>query len=377
MSMLVVPASIGASTVESAAEGSSRNALIKEYLLKHEPIYARLNKLQLEGWKREDGDVFFQQRRREADTADVKRRMGFFLMMKRIAFEMNDLTGAISLADDEDSSITQVLDLCMAPGGYSAAILDLHPAASIDAICLPHQDGGHRVLIPFAPSDPRVHVLFTDITMLAPEYGVDMGSIPTEHPDAAKFKPLRPWKGKKYNLVFCDGQVLRTQTREAYREQCEPTRLTNAQLILGLQRIKPGGTLIILLHKLETWHSMMLVRSFSTFAAVELFKPAKAHAIRSSFYMIAKNVQPQSMEAKAALEQYKRLWRRATFGDEVGVDDDEATEEVAAVLEEFGPRLTELGLSIWTVQAEALERAPFMRNRTNERGHHAVKDAVG
>jgi hypothetical protein len=67
---------------------------------------------------------------------------------------------------------------------------------------------------------------------------------------------------------------------------------------LGLQRIKPGGTLIILLHKLETWHSMILVRFFSTFATVELFKPVKAHAIMSSFYMVAKNVQPQSTEAK-------------------------------------------------------------------------------
>ncbi len=51
--------------------------------------------------------------------------------------------------------------------------------------------------------------------MLATEHGVDMDNIPTEHPDAAKFKPLRPYEGKQYDLVLCDGQVLRTQKREA------------------------------------------------------------------------------------------------------------------------------------------------------------------
>ncbi len=267
--------------------------------------------LLIKGWKRESGDVIFQRRCKEADTADVRRRKGFFLLMKRIAFEMNNLTGALSLAGDEDSTM-QVLDLCMAPGPYSAA--------SIDAICLAPEDGGHEVLIPFGPEDSRVCVLFMDITMLAAEYGVDMDSIPIDHPDAAMFKPLLPYQGKQYNMVLCDGQVLRTQKREAYREPCEPTRLTNAQLILGLQRIKPGGTLIILLHKLETWHSMILVRFFSTFATVELFKPVKAHAIMSSFYMVAKNVQPQSTEAKTALEQYRKLWHRATFGKEVEVE---------------------------------------------------------
>lgn len=55
--------------------------------------------------------------------------------------------------------------------------------------------------------------------------------------------------------------------------------------------MKPGGTMIIHFHKLETWHIVMLVRSFSAFTTIELFKPVKADAIKSSFYLIAKNVQ--------------------------------------------------------------------------------------
>ena len=50
--------------------------------------------------------------------------------------------------------------------------------------------------------------------MLATEHGVDMNNIPIEHPDAAKFKPLRLYEDKQYDLVLCDGQVLRTQKRE-------------------------------------------------------------------------------------------------------------------------------------------------------------------
>jgi hypothetical protein len=182
----------------------------------------------------------------------------------------------------------------------------------------------------------------SDMTMLAAEYGVDVGNIPSDHPDAAHFKPFRPYDGKQYDLVLCDGQVLRTQEREGYREACEATRLTNAQLILGLQRIKPGGTLIILLHKLETWHTVMLVRSFSTFVTIEVFKPAKTHAIKSSFYMIAKTVQPQSTEAQLALKGYRKLWHGATFGNDAELIGNEIVEDVAVVLDEFGPRLVEL-----------------------------------
>lgn len=320
----------------------------------------------VKGWKLESGDAFFQRRQERADTADKKQRRIFYHMMRNIGFEMNSLTGAISPACNKSSSM-QVLDLCMAPGGFTAGTLALKPTARIDAICLNPEDGGHQVLVPFGAEDSRVQVLFMDITMLVVEYGVSMDSIPTDHPDAAKFKSLRPCEGKQYDLVLCDGQVLRTQKRETYREQCEPTRLTTAQLILALQRIKPGGTLIILLHKLEKWHSMMLVRSFSKFATIELFKPSKTHIIRSSFYMIAKNVQPQCTEARTALEQYRTQWRRATFGHDVGATDEKGTEDVAAIVAEFGPRLAELGRKIWAMQADALEKAPFMQNTSKQR----------
>lgn len=283
-------------------------------------------------------------------TADPSQHERFYKMSQMIAAEMNDDTGALSF---DKASTPQVLDLCMTPGGYSAAILRLNPTASIDGITLPPGDGGYEALLPYGSANSRVCVVFTDITMLATEYGVDMKEVPTDHPDVQKLTSLRPYQDKRYDLVLCDGLVLHGKKWDSYRDSCEATRLTNAQWILGLQRIKPGGTLIILLHKLDTFHSMMLVRSFCAFATVELFKPKRSDALRSSFYMVAKDVQPHSADAEVALTRYKSFWYNATFrrgaGSGEAADRDDKREDVKVVLEEFGPKLGELGRRIWII----------------------------
>ena len=314
-----------------------------------------------------DVDRYFAQRRKNADTANRKVETNFYNMMRNMGAEMNRKTSALTLPSESDSG-ARVLDLCIAPGGFSAATLELNPMANIDGVSLPLDEGGHRVILPCKKRNgTAVHIMFGDITMFAAEYGVDLDSIPSDHPDADKFSPRRPYNGRTYDLVFCDGQVLRTHKRKDYREECEATRLTNAQLILGLQRIKPGGTMIVLLHNLDTWRTMELVRSFDKFATVELFKSVKAHVIVSSFYMIAKAVQPQSQAAQAALRKWKQLWHRATFGTNAEPIGDEVAEDVSAILNEFGPRLVELGRDIWRTQADALENGKFMKNKNYEK----------
>lgn len=135
---------------------------------------------------------------------------------------MNNDTGALSF---DDAATPQVLDLCMAPGGYSATVLRLNPNANIDAVSLPPADGGYEVLLPFGSVDPRVCVTFADITMLATEYGVNMKEFPTDHPDAQKLTSQRPYHEKQYDLVICDGQVPYGKVWQSYRDGCEETRL--------------------------------------------------------------------------------------------------------------------------------------------------------
>jgi len=246
----------------------------------------------------------------------------------------------------------------MAPGGYTASALKYNPGATAFGITLPPTQGGHEVLL----QSQKSNVLFLDITMLAEEFGAE--TIPLTHPEHASFLRDRPFLEHTFQLIFCDGQVLRTHQRGDHRQPHKALRLTVSQLILALQRIRTGGTLIMLLHKIEAWHTAQLLYLFSQFSSVQVFKPKKKHAIRSSFYLIARHVQPDAVSAKLAVETWKQAWRQATFGGENGTGAAEVTADadlVRAVLDQFGTELIELGRPIWETQANALSRMYFVK----------------
>ncbi|KAF8226608.1 hypothetical protein L208DRAFT_1406817 [Tricholoma matsutake] len=281
-----------------------------------------------------------------------------FNRMRSLGKEIDDATGAFCYPHPH------TLDLCMAPGGYSATVLDGHPDATIRGVSLPRSLGGYRLMVRYDRRDPRVQVRFMDITMLAAEFGVRLNDIPSHHPDASQFVSDRPFLGQDFDIVICDGQVLKEHIRGEWREYYEATRLLMSQLILGLQRIKKGGTFVMLLHKFATWYTCTLLKTFDAFSSVTLFKPESMHAKKSTFYLVAKNVQPQSGPAKEAVKEWKRVWYLATFGGDEGrgsFQEDPSEELVAAFLEEFGSRLVQLGETIWGVQTRALENAPYAR----------------
>ena len=57
------------------------------------------------------------------------------------------------------------------------------------------------------------------------------------------------------------------------REPFEASRLLMAQLVLGLQRVRSGGTMVVLLHKADAWKSVLLMHTFAAFVDdLELFK---------------------------------------------------------------------------------------------------------
>lgn len=273
--------------------------------------------------------------------------------MQDIGNEMDDATGFMPFPS-ASNSCTKVLDLCMAPGGFSNAIRHRHNTAQIAGLSLPVSLGGHPLLLD--RSKPKLRVKFAEITMLSSEMGVS--AIPPDHPDAANFSQDRPYISERFDLVICDGQVLRTQSRQSYRTELEACRLTTSQLVLALQRIKIGGTLVILLHRLDYWDSVQLLHTFSGFSNIQLFKSANHHAIRSSFYLVATNVQPKSPAAAAAIETWKRAWSSATFDFR---REESTTEEAAICLNAFGETLIRLGTPIWKIQLEALRGANFIK----------------
>jgi len=281
-------------------------------------------------------------------------------MMCEIGDELNNATSALSLLAPPDRA-PAVLDLCMAPGGFTTSVLKRNPSAHVRGISLPVSKGGHEVLLLDWESDPRVHIDFLDITMLAAEMGVT--DIPPQHPDLSEFLSVRPYYGEEFDLVICDGQVLRTHSRAAYRESSESSRLLTSQLVMALQRMRRRGTLIMLLHKADAWDSVTLLQVFSKFSSIELFKPKRKRATRSSFYLIAKEVQPQSAAAIQAMENWKKQWHVATFGAGSDYSQMKAVPKsvVDNLLAEFGPQIVRLGRPIWKVQADALRNAPFIR----------------
>ncbi|KAK3301883.1 uncharacterized protein B0T15DRAFT_442103 [Chaetomium strumarium] len=361
----------------NATQRLQPNTLVNGYLLEHLPIYRELCELRRQGWQNEAGDTHFQQQRQRADNADDKGKVVFFKMMRAIGLELDRATSALTIQGGGNSQ-PAILDLCMAPGGFSAAALYRNPSALVRGISLPPSQGGHEMLLREASttdSDAQVYVSFRDITLLAGEMGTSASNIPASHPEATSFSFDRPFLEQKFDLVFCDGQVLRTHERLEYREKREASRLLTAQLVLALQRIREGGTMVILLHKADVWRSVSLMYTFATFSdSVELFKPQKPHALRSSFYLIAKGVGPELDAALESVRRWKEIWTTATFGlggtgedgsgdeeSEVGQSGEHADEKVRAVLQEFGPKLVKIVEPVFSIQAKALKNAPWMK----------------
>lgn len=159
----------------------------------------------------------------------------------------------------------------------------------------------------------------------------------------------------------------------ADRANNEAIRLATSQLVLGLQRTRSGGNMVILLHKADAWHNVLLMHMFTAFSdTVQLFKPQAGHRMRSSFYLVAKGVRPEHEAAVEAVRRWKGDWAKATFwmdgGDDDKVWDERELDELRsarateakAVLEEFGPTLLAMVEPVFAVQAEALREAPWM-----------------
>ncbi|KAF1968741.1 hypothetical protein BU23DRAFT_377238, partial [Bimuria novae-zelandiae CBS 107.79] len=332
--------------------------LIERYLLENAEEYRQLSGLREEGWNNPAGDTFFQKQRHAADNANEKLSQIFYNTMKEIGWEMHKTTGGALAISKQPSDSPQILDMCCAPGGFLATSMDVNPGVQVLGFSLPVSQGGYKIRV---PEQLRLSIKFLDVTMLAADMGVT--DIAEGHADAAKFLPRQFETGQLFDLVMCDGQVFRPNVhqRAAYREKREARRLTVTQLALGLEHLNPGGTFIILLHKVEAPDTMILLHTFSKFSSIQLFKPVKHHSKRSSFYMVATNVQSQHPDAIQAVKTWKEKWKTATFGtDEENEGDLRAgLVEAEKVLGEFGPELVAMSRKVWVTQADALRRASF------------------
>ena len=315
------------------------------------------------------GDKYFQKQRETADNAGMKISLDFFNLMQRIGDEMQTTLGVMCLPKPG-----QILDLCMAPGGYTASALKFSPWATVAGATLPERVGGLKLFVQDGYKEARVRVWQGDLTSLIGDMGMDNEDIVEEHPEFGKFQKDTVWAGEQFDLVFCDGQLLRNHTRgmKEYRQRCEKRRLTCSQLLIALRHVKIGGTMVILLHKLYLWDTLLTLRAFDRFAHIAIFKPLAGHQARGSFYLVAKNIQPHHENALEAIQTWTEAWEDATLrglageGEEVAFPDDgnESTmlgEQVTRVTNEFGERLITLGENAWKIQTKAIKNSRWFK----------------
>ncbi len=220
---------------ENAAAPSRPNALVREYLLERLSIYRELRELRTkvrtrqrvsliiwvdnawQGWQNEEADTHFRNQRQRADNANAQSKASFFTLMRGVALELDRVASALTIPAKSVNDRPAILDLCMAPGGFAKAALSRNPSAILRDVSLPTTQGGFGILLHnnWSSTDPtaRIYVRFCDITMLADEMGAAVANIPASHPDAGSFSSDRPFLDQKFDLVFCDGHVLRNHER--------------------------------------------------------------------------------------------------------------------------------------------------------------------
>jgi 23S rRNA U2552 (ribose-2'-O)-methylase RlmE/FtsJ len=279
--------------------------------------------------------------------------------------------GALNTAT---TSRVNVLDICMAPGGFAKVILDGYKNTYVYGLSLPPSQGGHYLIESefIGGLQDRFEIQYLDITMLAAELSTDTLSIYPEH---SKFSTKRPYSDIKFDLIIADGAVLESHERSQYRTKIvEGVRLRASELVLALQRIKNGGTFVMLLHHINVWETVQILHDFMSFATVQVKKPTTSHKASSSFYIIAEEVRPTCAAAAAFVAKWKNTWREATFEPvsdvELPRDEMDAIEstlasldihsakatdgEVYGLLKTFGPTLIEMGRPVWEAQIEGL-----------------------
>lgn len=142
---------------------------------------------------------------------------------------------AQALSESGGTHQPNILDMCIAPGGFLSTALSLNPSAQTVglSVYLLRKVPGINSRLPADDDDnySRVTVKFLDLTMLAADMGVTEKEVPSEHADAPNFHLTSVFpNGLLFDLVLCDGNVLRTHDRPAYRERREVQRLQHSQL---------------------------------------------------------------------------------------------------------------------------------------------------
>ncbi|KAI9697104.1 MAG: hypothetical protein M1820_007919 [Bogoriella megaspora] len=218
---------------------------------------------------------------------------------KTIGLELQRQTGAFGLIPLQPFSSLNVLDLCAAPGGFTAAILETHPDAKVTALTYGSSVGAHAMLRPRLRPEAN-NMVIEDLERTGLIGKIRAGATSTVD-KATLF--LREFQ----HIVLCNGQIRHHSYMEAPLTMALNFELYRLELGIALSSIAIGGTIVMLLESPEHEATAQLLEIFSKFSDVTLFKHDSIHAVDSTFYVVAKNVQPYSPGAAEARIYCARL----------------------------------------------------------------------
>jgi hypothetical protein len=121
----------------------------------------------------------------------------------------------------------------------------------------------------------------------------------------------------------------------------------------------------LLTKEIRCLRTVDLLRQFNRFASITLFKPSKCHAKRSSFYLVASNIQTEHPGVVTAIQNWKHTWAVATFGGDENYEEIVRRDNSQAerILDDFGSELVRLGRKIWDIQPGLLRKRRSLQDR--------------
>lgn len=264
-----------------------------------------------------------------------------------VASEVNRAAKYFFGERSEGSSL-KALDLCMAPGGYSSFFLNHYKGSTVTAITLPVKMGGNQVLIPHNTDESRLSVSFLDVSKLGDE--AERALLPFD---------LVP----QFDHIFCDGQYLVAYTKHKYGDAPtglwkEPLLLSLSQLIIALETVKDGGSMMVLGHRCWTRRNTELLVRFNSFARVMVFKSWKAWPSTASYYMLISGIR-RGKELENLRAELQKEWYETRDGPVVRVPASQEKRDFMVakyetLLRDHGRFLIKVCERSWTIMADGL-----------------------
>lgn len=200
--------------------------------------------------------------------------------------------------------------------------------------------------------------------MLAREYDLDPSMVSSDN----QFKNFlarsqNPWPTKSFDIILCNHGVARRGDKANPRpdEEVENDllRMHAAHIMFSLLHVKEGGTVILLLKKIEAWDTIQILYAFSQFSELSTFKSTDIYAAVAPFVLVAKRVRPGSRAARDLYKKQKWLWLSVTAPEALNalVPISRKEPSIEEVLKSFGNEYLKLGRQPWEAQLKGVREA--------------------